>query len=214
MPQAELHAVTDLETRALTLPEQAKAIVIVTPADYTAAGEFVKQMDALIAEIRVAYDDNIAAAHKLHRDLIAKRDKYAAPPTVARLKVRDLMAKWTYLQEIERQAEEARLQARARKAEEEAKLAAALEAEANGQKEEAQAILEEEVYVPPVIVKKDVPKVQGVQFRTVWKWRLKDIRKVPSEYLMLDEVKIGAVIRARKQAGEVIPGIEAYSEKQ
>jgi len=77
--------------------------------------------------------------------------------------------------------------------------------------------LEEEVYVPPVIVKRDVPKVSGVRFTTVWKWRRKngfDINKVPREWLMLNEVKIGAQIRLWKREGEVIPEIEAYSEKQ
>jgi len=65
-----------------------------------------------------------------------------------------------------------------------------------------------------VIVKKDVPKVQGVQFRTVWKYRIKDREKIPSEYWLIDEVKIGAVVRSLKREGEVIPGVEAYAEKQ
>ena len=74
--------------------------------------------------------------------------------------------------------------------------------------------MEEPVYVPPIIVKKEVPKVQGVQFRTVWRFRILDRKKIPLEYWALDEAKIGAVVRGLKRPGEVIPGVEAYSEKQ
>jgi hypothetical protein len=203
-----------LETKALSYTDRAKKLTIYSSLDYTVAGEFVKAVDALGKEVEASFGPQIAQAHTLHRSLIAERDRHLKPLAEAKQYARRLMVSYDQEQERKRREEESRLQKLARKAEEDAKLQEAIAAEAAGQTEEAQAILEEEVYVPPVIVKKDVPKVSGVQFRTVWKWRVKDIKKVPLEYLMMDEVKIGSVVRARKQEGEVIPGIEAWSEKQ
>ena len=47
--------------------------------------------------------------------------------------------------------------------------------------------------------------------QTRWKFRINDVGKIPHEYMIPDEQKIGAVIRATK--GQVqIPGVEIYSE--
>jgi hypothetical protein len=48
-----------------------------------------------------------------------------------------------------------------------------------------------------------------VAFRTIKKYRIVNPDLVPNEYWMLDEAKIGKVIRA----GGVIPGVESYDEK-
>lgn len=69
------------------------------------------------------------------------------------------------------------------------------------------------VVPPPVVVAKTV-KVEGGPAATVRvnkKWRLVDRSKIPAEYLILDEVKIGKVVRAG--AGSTIPGIEVYEEE-
>jgi hypothetical protein len=212
MPQAEMHVVTDLETKALSYPDKARQLTINNPDDYRIAGEFVKAVDALGKEVEASFSPQIAQAHALHRSLIAERDRHLKPLTEAKTYARRLMVAYDQEQERKRREEEIRLRELARKAEEDAKLAAALDAEASGQTEEAQAILEEPVYVPPIIIKNETPKVQGVQFRTVWKFRVVDQRKIPAEYLIPDMVKIGAVVRALKQM-TTIPGIEVYSEK-
>jgi hypothetical protein len=66
--------------------------------------------------------------------------------------------------------------------------------------------------VQEVKVKPAVPVVAGIKARVNWKYRVLDADKVPREYLMLDEVKIGQMVRSLKKAGEVIPGIEAFGE--
>lgn len=43
----------------------------------------------------------------------------------------------------------------------------------------------------------------------VWKWELIDIARVPAEYLMVDTVKVGKVVRAGVRD---IPGVRIYSE--
>jgi hypothetical protein len=65
----------------------------------------------------------------------------------------------------------------------------------------------QEVKVAPA-----TPKIAGLRQRQNWRYRIVDPTKVPREYLMPDEQKIGQAVRAWKKAGEVIPGIEAYAE--
>ena len=48
-----------------------------------------------------------------------------------------------------------------------------------------------------------------VTTKTNWKWRVIDIRLVPAEYLIVDETKVGKVVRAGCRE---IPGIEVYPE--
>jgi hypothetical protein len=94
----------------------------------------------------------------------------------------------------------------------------AIAADANGNKEEAKAILETPVYVEPSfvpepVVTKSVPKLQGGPvYRTVWKYRITNESLIPRAYLTPDTVKIGGIVRAMK--GNVnIPGILAFEER-
>lgn len=66
--------------------------------------------------------------------------------------------------------------------------------------------------VQSVRVAPAVPKVAGIKARVNWKFRIVNENRLPREYMMPDEVKIGSVVRNQKRAGEVIPGVEAYSE--
>jgi hypothetical protein len=66
--------------------------------------------------------------------------------------------------------------------------------------------------VPQVEVKAAIPTLQGTQSRRNWKFRIVDANKIPRQFLMPDEVEIGRFVRDEKRAGEIIPGIESYSE--
>ena len=66
--------------------------------------------------------------------------------------------------------------------------------------------------VQEIKIAPSVPKVAGIKARVNWKFRIVDASKLPRQFLMPDEVAIGQHIRAEKRAGEVIPGVEAYSE--
>jgi hypothetical protein len=88
----------------------------------------------------------------------------------------------------------------------------AREAEEREKQRAAQDAARMATEVKEVKVMPSVPKIAGIRARVNWKFRIVNANKIPREYLMPDEVKIGAAVRAAKQAGEVIPGIEAYSE--
>jgi uncharacterized membrane protein YqiK len=133
---------------------------------------------------RIAEEERLAAVKKAEADRKAKEAEIEAQRASGELKAREA-AKLAKL--AQQQAEEAKKQA-----EEAAKLAA--------------------TQVQEVKVAAAVPKVAGIKARVNWKFRIVDATRIPREYLMPDEVKIGQKVRELKQAGAVIPGVEAFSE--
>lgn len=202
----------DLETRALSLPEQARTISIVTAHDYERAGEFLLTVKDLRKEIQETFGPLKEKAWAAHKAIVAEEKRHEDPLIKAEGIVKPLMVAWDREQARIREEEERRLREEARKREEERQLQAAIEAELEGNKAEAEAIIAEPVYVPPVVLPKATPKVVGIATKTNWKFRITDISKIPREYLCPDEVKIGQMVRALKEQFNV-PGIEAYPEQ-
>jgi hypothetical protein len=201
---------------------QARALNIVDSPSYIAAGELWKAIKALRAKVAKTFDGNIKKAHELHKSLVAEKKLHDGPLDEAERIVKGAMSRYDLEQERIRKAEEARLAEIARKQEEERLLAEAIlveeEARRNGATEEeaaqeAQAVIDDPVYVTPVVVAKATPKLAGGPvYRTIWKARVVDETKIPREYMVPDMVKINGVVRALKGSAN-IPGIQAYEER-
>lgn len=203
-----------INKKAVTYIEHIKTLLpIKTANEYLFVGQLWKDGKALLKEIDEGYDDLIKAAHNLHKDAIVKKAKYYTP-TEAGVKVaKRLMSDYDAAQEAIRQSEERRLREIARKAEEERILQEAIEAVANGYEGEAEIILQEELFIPPIIMPKTTPKINGGPvFRTIWKFKIIDVSKIPDQYKIVDEVKVGQVVRALKKQTN-IPGIMVYEER-
>ena len=162
-------------------------------------------------EIDATFDPIIEAAHQAHKIAIDKKKKADAPLVEAENYLKPAIFAYAVEQERKRKAEDGRLWKIARKEEEDRRMAEALSAEAEGNHEEAEEIIQAPVYVPPVVVEKQTPTVSGVSMVTTWKFRIVDELKVPRGYLKVDEIKIGGVVRAMKGATS-ISGVEAYPE--
>jgi len=210
----------EITERALTVPEQAKGIVIKSHDDYARAGEMLLVIKDLRKEIDATFDPIIKKAHEAHKEAVAQKKKVDAPLVEAEGIIKPRISAWNTEQERLRREEEARLREIARKQEEERLLMEAIaaeeEAKANGAtKEEAAqesaAIMAEPVYVAPVVVPRMVPKVAGIAMKQVWKFRIVNPAIIPREYMAVDEQKIGAVVRALKDQTR-IAGVEAYPE--
>ncbi len=201
----------EITERALTVPEKAKAIIIKSNEDFQKAGEILTIIKELRKEINESYDPIIKKAHATHLEAVEQKRKVEAPLVEAEGIIKPRLAAWNAEQEKIRRAEEERLQEIARKEEQERRLKEAVAAEQAGHKEEAQAIIDTPIQAPPVVVPKSVPKVAGVSFTKQWKFRIKNPALVPREYMTVDEVKIGKVVRALKDQTS-IPGVEVYSE--
>ena len=202
----------DIDNQALATVDRLGAIkAIATADDYKHAGEWWRAGREMMAAIDDAYDSIIAAAHAAHKAAVAKKKSFYEPVEAATKRVKRLMADWDAEQERKRREEQARLEAEARAREEERKINEAV-AVAATDPVAADAILEEEITVAPVIIPKTVPKVEGVVFREVWKFRITNEELIPREYMTPDELTIGKIVRALKGQTN-IPGIEVYKER-
>jgi len=108
----------EVEGRALSIVDQAKAVTVTDAETYTAAGALWKQIGEMIKEVKDAFDPICEAANRAHKAATAKRASFLDPLTAAQKSVKGLMEAWDAEQERLRKAEEARLEAE-RKAEEE-----------------------------------------------------------------------------------------------
>ncbi len=213
-------AVVELESKALTIPEQAKQITIKDQAGLDLAGELLKGIKALRKEIDATFDPIIGAAFKAHREAVAQKKKVEAPLAEAENIVKPRIAGYLQEQERIRLAEQRRLEEEARKRAEEEALAAAVEAEqAGATEEEVQSVLAAPVPIVPVSAPPTFQKVQGISTRDNWSAEVIDkaalVRAAAanSSLLALIEPNIPALngmARSLKSAMN-IPGVRAVN---
>ena len=203
--------VTDIEFRA-------ESFVIQTPEDYEAAGEFGKLLKRKAAEVTGFFKPMKDSAYQAHKAVCDREKAMLTPLKNAEKIVKKTMGDYLMEQErIRREAEEAAR--RAAEEERERKLKEAMALEAAGDKEGAEAAVEEAVvmdeatgYSVPAPVKS---KVSGVSTSKDWEITNIDTAKVPVNFsgMELRPVDQAAVIRLiRASKGRIaIPGI-AYRE--
>lgn len=203
--------VKEVTTLALSIPDQAKQISIKTMDDYVRAGEIMLTIKAIRKKITDTFKPIKQKMDAAKQEVLDQERAADAPLKEAESWLSPQIITWNREQERIRQEEEARLREIARKEEEERQLQEAILAEQSGQKEEAEAIISAPVQAAPVVVPKSVPKVAGMSIRDNWKFRITNEKLIPREYLKVDEVKIGQVVRAMKSAAN-IAGVEVYNE--
>jgi len=231
-PALQLVESMEVDQKALSFAESVALMpVIKTQGEYLCAGQAWKTGRDLLKEIDDGYDDLIKAAHKLHKDAVAKKARYYTPVDAAVRTVKQLMSAYDAQQEALRQAEQRRLEEIARKEAEEEALLAAIAAEEEAKRngatkeeaaQEAQAVIEQPVYVAPVVIPKTVPKMQGGPvYRTIWKHQVDDLvmlvksvasGRTPIQALQANDVFLGQQARSLG-ASMNIPGVRSYSER-
>lgn len=203
----------DVTQEALSIPDQVAALRIMDAPSYEYAAEFWKQIGDLMKKVDESFDPIITRAHQAHKEALAQKAKIYNPLDKARREVKGMMEAFDREQERLRQEEAARIREALRREEEERRLAEAVQAEQEGDKDMAEAIMDEAPYVPPVILPKATPKVSGGPvFRTVWKAKVVNPTLVPREYLMVDETKLNRLAAVMKGNFKV-PGVEFYSQR-
>lgn len=206
-------ATENLESRALVLRDTADAMDITDTGSLALASEFLRSIKEYRRLVGDAFDGIIETQRTALDEARHQKAKYEEPATQAETCVKRKIG--TYHAEEEKKAREEaeRQRAEARRAAEEETLKRAQEAEESGFDEAVDSILSEPVKPVPVIpVRQAVPKTAGVSVRTTWQYTIVDRDALPREYLMPDEKKIGAMVRAMK--GETkIPGVQVFDEK-
>jgi hypothetical protein len=208
---------------ALTVVQQANGLEVVDFDSRNRAAELGRVVAGLDKQAKEKFDAIKEPLNRAKDEILAWEHSVRDPLATAKTYLSKQIGGFDAEQEKCRRAEEARLQEEARKeAEAEARRLAqeqaindAVELEAAGDKAGAQAVLNNPVpvavYVPPVIVPRLTPKTDGVSTSTNWTFRITNEALVPRDYLVIDEKKIRAVVKALKNKAN-IPGIEAYPE--
>lgn len=212
----------EIETKAMAIPEKAHLVIVTDNDSMTLADNTKGAIKEMLKEIDSVFKPLADKAFQAHRAITSKWKKVKAPLEEADAYLTGQVK--GYLRKLEeiRQAEERRLREEARKAEEERRLAEALEAEKEGNVEEAQAILEEEMFVPPPVVKVDTPKVDGRRYAVKPKARIISkmdiIKTVASNPSLADLIDINMTVANQKakafgaNLGKIIKGLAYYEE--
>jgi hypothetical protein len=203
-------AIQEVERMIPPVVEAANALTVTDSIQYQDACTFLQQVAVKKKQVDEVFDPIVKAAHAAHKEAVAQKKKFTDPLADAESVVKRKIS--TYRAEEDRKAreEEARLnEARRKQAEEEALAAAILEPD----EEEQDVIIERAIAQPPapVYVAPKVPVVSGISERKVWKYRIVNAALIPREYLVPNEVAIGAHVRSMKENAN-IPGVEIYSE--
>jgi hypothetical protein len=198
--------------KALTVSQQADALTISDKPTYERGRELLLTVKDLRKQIADTFKPIIEKAFAAHREAIAQQKKVENPLIRAEELIKARISTFLIEEERLRKLKEARLRKIAEAEAEERRLADALAAEAEGDTEEAQAILDEEpAFIPPPIVARTVETGGGIAMKTNWKFRINDASKIPREFLAPDLVKIGGYVRSMKEAAK-IPGVDTWAE--
>lgn len=211
----------DIEQRALTLPEKARAIAVEDDASYQLAGGVLLQIKEFRKEINDTFDPIIAKAYAAHKEAKAQKTKVEAPLIEAEGILKPAMATYTTEQERKAREELLRLEAEARKRAEDEVLAAAAQAERDGDRDTAEAIISSPVEVAPIVQNPATPKVNGVSYRDNW------TAQVTSLFALVKAIAAGQQpislvmanlpalnLQAKSLKGEMnIPGVKSVCEK-
>lgn len=108
----------EVETKALTIVDQSRSVIVTDSKSYTEAGFLWKQIGDMIKEVKDTFDPICDAANKAHKEATGKRAKFLDPLTAAQKSVKLIMSNYDTEQEHIRKAEEDRLAAIARAEEE------------------------------------------------------------------------------------------------
>jgi hypothetical protein len=161
--------------KALTYPDQARALAITDTVSYAQACEFLKGIKALRTEIAETFEPHIKRAHEAHKALLKEKADAEAPLADAERITKAALVVYDQTQERMRREEQQRLQAELHRQEEERRLQEAIALEAAGETAEAVAVLDEPIAAPVVAVAPMTPKVSGISYRETWSAEVTDL---------------------------------------
>ncbi len=188
--------------------DQTGKIVVADADAYVKATEQRQALRSVNEDIEGIFDPYAERANKVHKKITGLRalQLAAGEEQIKRLKFECEQ----YAAEEERKRREAaqKAQQEAYEREQARLIEEARQAAAAGQSEAAEQILQEavEVEVAPVVLPSTVPQMAGTSFRTQWLYEVKDWTLLKPEFIKVDEVAIGKVVRSMHRAAETLCG--------
>lgn len=216
--QAEPTIENEQKSSAVKIYEQAQMLTINTAQDYDGAAEFTKQVKSLSKRIKDYWEPLKKSARASWQSLVDREKELLTPLEKAEAEVKAKMAAYQRkVQEEERAARE--LAEKLKREEAERLLAEAARAAEQGNEMEAEIILAqaEIIETSQPAVQMQAPKATGVSTRTLYRAKIIDESKVPTEVagVVIRPVDLSAINKlAQASKGKVqIPGIEIYEEQ-
>ncbi len=219
----ELSTVTDkaaMERVAPTLLDRAKALKIETDQDLVAVDHFVGDLRAMEKAAHAEFDPVCERAFAAHKEATALRARVIDPIVAAIKLAKETMG--SYQKRRQREIEDAQraIEAEARRKADEEKLAQAVVMEAAGNQEAAEIIMAAPavVQIPKAaLAAVEMPKLANTALRDNWTFRLVDptLASIPLQFLMLDESKVGKLVKSLKGDAQAIlgAGILVYNDQ-
>jgi hypothetical protein len=213
----------ELEQKALTLPEQAKAIIIRDQPTYELAAEKLLAVAAMRREITEYHAPLKAKAHEAHKAICNAEAGMLAPVAEAERILKTGIATYTAEQRRIQEQREREAREAADRAAAEALEASIEAAEAEGASvDEVQAIIEQPMVAPAVYVAPTIQPVSGIGTAKTYHAELVSIRElckavalgqVPEAYVSANLPALNGVARSTKGSMR-IPGIRIVEDTQ
>lgn len=212
--------VSIIEKEMEPIVKRVSDIVVKDTATYTLAGEGCKSLTQMEKRIKEYWKEDIDRAHKTHKSLCAKQKEMLDIISPKKALLVQQMKAWD--DEQKRIAEEAEKKANeeARRLAEEAALKEAEELEKEGKVEEAEAVINEPIEAPPVVIQKATPKGYGAFIKENWYADVFDVRLlakavidgiVPAESIQGNQTFLNNQARVLKQNMKY-PGVSALKK--
>jgi hypothetical protein len=208
--QALLDATADVRSRMSNMSNIAPAITDASTFDDCARAlqdikGIAKQVDALQKSFTVPLE-------KEKKDVIAWfRETFITQLERSERLLKAAILEWQAQQDRKRREEQQRAEDAARKERERlARLAERANARGDEDKAEQHLARSEAIVAAPVAVASS--KAPGISTRSVFEYEITDASLLPREYLLPDDKRIGAVVRAMKMDTN-IPGIKVIERK-
>jgi hypothetical protein len=193
---------------------QAEHLAVKSPDEYEYACTFLQFVATRKKQVDEVFDPIVTKAHAAHKEAVAQKKKFMDPLVAAEISVKGKVSMFRMEQERIRRAEEQRIADEAKKEADERALAEATALEASGDSDLADMVLQNaaEAPAPVVVLESSVPKQDGISKRVNWRYEVVDETKVPREFMVPSDLKIGAVVRSQKGLTK-IPGVRVWSEE-
>jgi len=209
-PAIEFPSTDAMEREGQLMLLQAQAMTVDSQEDYEAAANVLKDNLAFQDAIKAKLGPTVKATNEAHKEAVKLLKDALSRPELAEKTLRQNMGAWDTAQDDKRRAEEQRIQAELRAKEETKRQEEVKRLASQGKLEEAKVVHQAPIVVPAVVLPPK-RKVEGIQPRKHWTFRLVDASKVNRKYLLPDETKIRILVNARgKDAEAMVGGIECY----
>jgi hypothetical protein len=209
-----------LEREVSALQQRVAEIEIRTPDDLLVAADLSDRVAKMRKAVAETFDPIIRKTNEAHKEALAQKKRFMDPLDRQQHYVDVRILAWRQQQEQIRRRQEAELAAQRKKELDDQAIAEAQEFVRQGEHALAEEVIKQQAAAPAPVVAlpSTVPKIATFATKTNWRFRIEDknrVRKtsiIPDEYWILDELRIGGIVRTLKGATN-IPGVEIYPEE-